>query len=239
MITKHTHSTQNHLRSCLIYLPSFISERGIEVVISVTKDNNYLLFPVTVENGDSLNYKQKQYGKGRQLEVDTADFPILAQTGIHDEIELEQTETITGKSISEITEIGRRMQYSRAGFLSEDEDIISVLKSDNHLVKGLRLTHPEIAKPLFHLWNIVLEGAKQEVWTYGAMRIAYILYNGRKIYINWQGGRGWQESIFNDEILGQYHLEMWIELDQSEKTFLSEKSTSRGYITKENSSIIF
>ena len=202
-------------------IPSpFITEYGMEIVIGHTKDSKYMLFHVTVENGNSLNYKKYQYGKGRQLDVDSTDFLTLARIGIHNETELYQTKMITGKSISEITKIGRPMQYSRAGFMSEDEDIISVLKCDNHLVKKLKLTHPEIARPLFHVWNIVLEGIKQGVWIFEKMQIEYIIYNGRKVYINWQGGRGWQESIFNDEILGQYHLEMWRELDQSEREFL-------------------
>ena len=104
--------------------------------------------------------------------------------------------------------------------MSEDEDIISVLKGDNHLVEKITLTHPELAKPLFHVWNIVLEGVKLKIWIFEKMNIEYILYNGRRVYIKWQGGRGYQESIFNDEVLGQYHLEMWRELDQNERNFL-------------------
>ncbi|MBI9036918.1 MAG: hypothetical protein JEY97_02185 [Bacteroidales bacterium] len=189
-------------------------------MIAFTKDENYLLFPVTMENGDSLNYKQYQYGKGLQKKVGTIDFPTLARSGLHDETELDQAKTITGKSISEITKDGHPMQYSREGFMSQDEDIISVLKYDNLLAKKLELTHRQLAKPLFHVWNIVLQGIKRDVWLFEQMDINYILYNGRKVFVNWQGGRGWQESIFNDEILGQYHLEMWREPDQEEKEFL-------------------
>jgi len=204
------------------------TEDGTEVVIGHTKAGEYILFPVTVENGDFLNYKKYQRGKGRQLEVDSTDFPALAKMGIHDEAALDRVRTITGKSISEITRIGRPMQYSRAGFISADENIISVLKGDNHLIKALNLIHPEMAKPLFHVWNIILEGVKQNVWTSEAMQVDYILYNGRQVYIKWQGGRGWQESIFNDEILGQYHLEMWRELDSSEKK-ISVRKLSHAY----------
>jgi len=205
-------------------IPSpFISDNGVEVLIAFTKDEKYLLFPVTLENGDSLNYKQRLYGKGFQCRVDSTDFPALARTGLHEEDELTGIKTITGKPISEITEMGRPMGYSRAGFMNQDEDIITVLKCDNRLVYQLNLTHPQVARPLFHIWNIVLQGINRDVWLFEQMRIEYILYNGRKVFIDWQGGRGWQESIFNDEILGQYHLEIWTKLLQSEEKYLSEK----------------
>jgi hypothetical protein len=205
-------------------IPSpFTTDSGTDIVIGCRKDGRYYLFPVTVENKGTLNYKKQQYSKGRQLSVDSTDFPILAKTGLHDEAELNRTRTITGKPISEITNIGRPMQYSRAGFMSESEDILSILTKDNRLVKQLESTHLEMAKPLFHVWNIVLQGIKQDIWLYEEMELEYILYNRRKVFIKWQGGRGWQESIFNDEILGQYHLEMWRTLDPSEKEFLNKK----------------
>jgi hypothetical protein len=222
----YNHKTYPLYPKTLSELPNIPSpcttEDGTEIVIAHIRNNEFFLFPVTVENGDLLNYKEYRYDKGQQLYVDFKDFPALAKNSIHDETELNRIKTITGKPISEITTISRPMQYSRAGFLAEDEDIISALKGDNRLVKALTLTHPELAKPLFHVWNIVLGGIKQKVWVFEKMNIDYLLYNGRKVYINWEGGRGWQESIFNDEILGQYHLILWRELEQSEKTFLMQ-----------------
>ena len=44
---------------------------------------------------------------------------------------------------------------SGVGFMEYDEDIISVLLGDNRLARKLKLTHPELARPLFHMWNIV------------------------------------------------------------------------------------
>jgi len=204
-------------------IPSpFTTENGIEVVICFTKDKKYTIIPVTVENEKLWYYENNGPGKGKQLDVDTIDFPILAKTGLHSEIELDQTKTITGRSIAEITDKGRPESSSGAGFMAHDEDIISVLKGDNQLVGKIGLSHPQIAKPLFHIWNIVLEGAEKGRWTSEAVKIEYILYNMRKIFLKW-GGRGWQESIFNDGILGAQHLEMWRELDKNEKAFLSAK----------------
>ncbi|MBN2285436.1 MAG: hypothetical protein JXI43_03220 [Tissierellales bacterium] len=196
------------------------TEKGLEIITAHTNDNNFMLFPITAENGDSMNYKKRLYGKGRQLFINSSDFPTLAATGFHSESELDATKSITGKSIIEITKIGRPMQYSRAGFLNENEDIISVLKNDNRIAKNLQLSHAEIAKPLFHVWNIVLEGINHNIWLFEEMGIDYIIYNGNRVYLKWQGGRGWQESIFNDESLGQYHLEVWREMNQYEISFL-------------------
>ena len=153
-------------------IPSpFTTNTGMEMVIGCRKDGKYHLFPITVENNGTLNYKKQQYGKGRQLEKDSLDFPALAKTGLHDEAELNRTRTITGKPVSEITNIGRPMQYSRAGFMSENENILSILTEDNRTVKQLKSTHPEMARPLFHVWNIILQGIKQDIWFYEEMEL--------------------------------------------------------------------
>jgi hypothetical protein len=207
-------------------IPSpFTTEDGEEIVIAITKVGKYMLIPVTIENGEPSDYDQPKRGKGRELELDTIDFPTLARTELHSEIELDQIKTITGRSISEITAIARPGQYSSAGFISQHEDIISVLKGDNRLVKRMGLTHQQIVKPLFHVWNLVLAGIHQGKWTDEAMNIKSILYHGREINLKFSG-KGFQESIFNDEILGEYHLEMWRELDQNERALLIEKYAS-------------
>ena len=193
------------------------TNNGMEIVICFTHDNRYCLIPVTHENGNPLDYKNNQwYGKGRQLDIDSTDFPTLARTGLHSEKELNKTKTITGKSISEITQIGRPEACSRAGFISNDEDIISVLKGDNKLVNMLGSTHRQIVKPLFHVFNVILTVKKDSE----RGNVKGIIYNNKNIYLKFWGSKGWQESIFNDEVLGQYHLEMWRELDQSEKEYL-------------------
>lgn len=189
-------------------------------MVAFTQDEKYVLIPVTVENGKPLNYKNKQwYGKGQQLEVDALDFPALARTGLHSEIELDQIKTITGSSIAEITKIGRPERYSGAGFMSHDEDIISVLRGDNRLVTHLGSIHPQMAKPLFHVFNIILTVKNDSK----RGNIGGVLYNKRKIYLNFWGAKGWQDSIFNDEILGYWQIEMWRDLDKEEKAFLSRE----------------
>ncbi len=202
-------------------LPSaYTAEDGTDIVVAFIRDEKYVLIPVTVENGKLLNYKNNQwFGKGRQLEVDASDFPTLARTGLHSEIELDKTKTITGRYITKITEIGRPERYSGGGFMSHDEDIISVLRGDNRMVTQLGSIHPEMAKPLFHVFNIILTVKKDSE----RGNIGGVLYNKRKINLKFWGAKGWQDSIFNDEILGYWQIEMCRDLDKEEKAFVSKE----------------
>jgi hypothetical protein len=189
---------------------------GTEIVVAFTKDKKYVCLPVTVENGEPLHYARAEgsMGKGNQLEVDTGDFPTLAETGLHAEIELDQTKTITGRSVAVITEIGRPGRSSGAGFMSQGEDIISVMKGDNRLVQKMGLTHSQTAKSLFHVWNLVFLPYQD---------IEFLMYNGKKVFFTIQGSRGWQDSIFDDEIQGRYNLKIWRELEREEKEFLDRR----------------
>lgn len=200
-------------------IPSPYSDRnGSEFVIVCTHDDRYTVMPATVENGDPLNYRQGQwYGKGRQLEVDAYDFPTLAKTGIHSEIELEQTKLITEKSVTQINLIGYPGKYSGAGFMGNDEDVISVMMGDNRYIKRLGLTHPRMSEPLFHVFNIILNVKTDS----HRGNVQAVIYNGRKISLGFWGAKGWQESIFDDEILGYWEIEMQRELDEDEQAFLS------------------
>ena len=73
-------------------LPSpYTLKEGTEIVVAFTKDEKYALITVTVENGHPLLYSRKiqdLYGKDRQLDADSGDFPVLAKTGLHSESEL-------------------------------------------------------------------------------------------------------------------------------------------------------
>jgi len=188
---------------------------GTEIVVAFTKEKKYVCFPVTVENGELMIYSHGGGGgKGKQLKVDSTDFPTLAETGLHSEIELDQTKTITNRSVAIITESGRPERSSGAGFMAHDEDILSVLKGDNRLVQQMGLTHPQTAKALFHVWNLVFMPYQD---------IEFLLYNGKRIYLEIRGSKGWQNSIFEDEIEGQYTLKIWRELESGEKAFLKKK----------------
>jgi hypothetical protein len=78
---------------------------------------------------------------------------------------------------------------------------------------------------MFHMWNLVLEQIK----AYRAKRrpyadVEYFLYHGKKIYFEAMDmTKGWQESIFEDEIFGGLHIRIRRDLDESETAFLAKK----------------
>jgi hypothetical protein len=160
--------------------PIFINDT-VETILIVTKDNKYALAPVTIENGKPLLYSYKvgtYLGKDKQLLVDEGDFATLAKTGLHSEDRLENIEAITGIPIRIINCTGRPKAYSISGFIADDEDIISVLKNDNRTVQNLGLTHPRLARPLFHIWNLILKEYELGKWGRFYDNIKYIHYNG-------------------------------------------------------------
>jgi hypothetical protein len=203
-------------------IPSpFRAPDGREYVIGTRTDGMYTIFLVTVENGGKLRYGENLwFEKGRQLEVDAADFPTLAQAGLHSGEELARTETITGRPVGEITRIGRPEQSSGVGFMAADEDIISVLAGDDRLVRKLDLTHPQLARPLFHVFNVI-----QTVMSHNEYRkrgdVQSIWYNDRVVELKFWGAKGWQESIFDDEILGYWEIEIRREPEEDELAFVS------------------
>jgi hypothetical protein len=194
---------------------------GREFAVCQTLDKKYTIIEVTVKNGDMLAYSQNQWwGAGRQLHVDALDFPTLAETGLHSEEELRQTYTITGKSVSDITRDGRPMAFSGTGFMAAEENIISVLVGDNRLVARMGFTHPDVVRPLFHVFNII-RAIKKDNLRGNIKDVLY--YNGNSISLKFWGAKGWQESIFNDEIQGYWQIEMQRELGEEEEAFLAER----------------
>ena len=77
---------------------------------------------------------------------------------------------------------------------------------DNRLVHKLGLTHPQMAKPLFQVWNIILKEIELGNWSRFWNNIRHIIYNGRKVILKAGGGKGWQISIFQDEIKGRFNI---------------------------------
>ena len=203
-------------------LPSpFTDEDGNEyIIIIITKEQRFGVVCVTVENKEAVRAK---FYRGNQLAVDEADFPTLAATDLHSDTELAAVQTITGKPIGQITEDGRPGRFSAAGFLAEDEDIISTLKGDNRIVKALDLTHPQMARPMFHVWNLILleldSGRLGRFWD----RINGFYYNGVQVSITVRGSKGFQQSIFNDDVRGSFNMDLFREPSADELNFLKLK----------------
>jgi hypothetical protein len=203
----------------------YVTEDGTEILTAILKNGKYVLMPVTVENGKPLHYSYRVptvYGKDQQLHVNHGDFPALARTGLHAEAELDAKDMITGMSVDLITYIGRPGRFSGAGFMAVDEDIISVLKGDNDLVRKLGLTHPQMAKPLYHVWNMILQEIECGRW--GRFSgIQCFFYNGNKVTLKAESMKGWQISIFHDEVQGRFDIDVHRMLTPAERLFLQEK----------------
>jgi len=183
---------------------------GNEYVVARTHDEQYAIIPVTLRN---------KGGICPQLIVDTLDFPHLAKTGLHSDKQLDSIRTITGRSLGEITRLGRPEGLSQAGFMAEDENIISVLKGDNQLVKRLGLTHPQLAKPLFHVLNMMDMDLKLDRWNMARHQwanITHFYYNDQIVHVTAEDTKGGQKSIFNDGIEGGFFIKLWRELKQEE-----------------------
>lgn len=207
------------------------TEDGSEIVIGLLKNEKYALIPVTQRKGEPWIPDQELWGIGDQLYVDAQDFPTLARTGLHSELELDRIKTITGRSISEITEDGRPDRSSGAGFMSAEEDIISVLKGDNRLVKSMGLTHPQMAKPLFHVWNL-LGQVGHEI----ADVCEFVLYNGQEVRIRAIRLKPGQLSLFNDGYRGGSDIDIWRDWEESEEEFIRKKY---GHLTAEQRDELF
>lgn len=202
-------------------LPSpLITDHGEEYVVAVTKENKYAIIQVTLGN---------DHGICPQLIVDTIDFPQLVHTGLHSEERLNSIRTITGRSLEEITDLGRPGGLSQAGFLADDENIISVIKADNHIVNQLGLTHPQLAKPIFHVLNMMDADLSLNRWNMARHQwenIRYFYYNNHEVFVEAEDTKGGQKSIFNDNIEGAFYIKLWRELEKDEIRYLKKQYNS-------------
>jgi len=141
--------------------------------------------------------------------------------------ELDEAQTITGRAIAEITRLGRPGGLSASGFMAADEDVISVLKGDNRLVSAMKLIHRELARPLFHVWNMIGTDLDLGRWNMAEHRwknIQSVRYHGKTVLLNAGDTKGSQKSIFEDGFDdGSFWIEINRELAADEKAFLTEK----------------
>jgi hypothetical protein len=200
-------------------LPSpFRGTDGEEYVVAITKQGAYAIMPVTLRNGRGIC--------GLQLWMDAEDFPFYALTGIHYDPCLDTIQWITGRHVDEITRLARPGALSQGGFLAEDEDIISVLRGDNRLVERLGMMHPEMARTLFHVLNMMDEDLELDRWNMAIHEWDHIrsfFYNGQEVLVRAYDTKGGQQSIFDDGIMGAFHIQLWRELTPEEEQFLSAK----------------
>jgi len=206
-------------------LPSpFLMDNEEEFVIAVTKDEKFAIIPVTLRNERNIC---------KQLVVDTTDFPHLANYGLHEEMQFKNLQTITGRSVEEITELALPGALSSSGFLAADEDIISVIKADNQLVAQMELTHPQLAKTIFHVLNMMDMDLSLNRWNMARHQwdnIKRFYYNDQTVFVEAFDTKGGQKSIFNDGLEGAFHIKIWRELSKEEQQYLENHY---GYLNME------
>lgn len=187
---------------------------GTELMVAVTSGGKHAIVPVTLKASE------------RQCDADAGDFPTLARSGRHSEIELDLTRTITGRSVIEIAELGRPGYLSDDGFLEVGEDVISILRHDNDTVTALGLTHPELARPLFYIWNMMNVDLNLNRWNMAEHRwkhVTAVLSHGRRVTLVAGDTKGGQLSIFADGIEGSFWIEITGELAEAERAFLKKR----------------
>lgn len=201
-----------------------IADDGRELVTALTLDGEWALVEVTVP--DWSKAEVRYFGENR-LRPDGDDFPTLARSGLHAEEELDRCRFINGRPLAAIDDLARPGRLSTAGFLAGDETVLSVLRGDDRLVRKLGFTHPQLARPLLHLWNFILQEQRHRrgEWVRGhAWRhFDHFLYNGKKISYEAHFTKGGQKSPFGDGIEGAAHVFLKREMEPAEAAFLEGK----------------
>ncbi|MCP5520493.1 MAG: hypothetical protein H7A46_02950 [Verrucomicrobiales bacterium] len=183
---------------------------GREFLTARTEQGDYVVVPVTITPGTEVRPWEAP------LTVDAEDFPTLADTGIHSNTELSQLQSITGRSLAEITRLARPGGLSSSGFLAADEDVRAVLVGDNRLVTRLGLTHPKLARPLLHVCNLIRTIHQES----GRRRTNEVFYEGHRLTLEIEFSRGGQQSIFDDGLDGAWAIRITRELEPTEQALI-------------------
>jgi len=202
----------------------FLASSGEEYVVAVTKNGKFAIVQVSLSNARAIC---------QQLIVDDLDFPELASTGLHSMERLGDTWNITGRSLEEITLLGRPNGLSKEGFLAEDEDVLAVIWNDNITVGQMGLSHPQLCKPLFHILNMIDFDLDLNRWNMAKHEwenITHFYYNGKKINIKAFDTKGGQKSIFDDDLEGSFCIELTRDYTAMEMSFLE---THYGFLSHE------
>jgi HEAT repeat protein len=184
---------------------------GTELVLAFLQNGKYGIVPATLKEADG------------QCRADGRDFPTLEATGLHSVVELERARIITGRSVGEIADLARPGALSTDGFLAADEEVVDVLKDDNRTVSALGLTHADLARPLFHVWNMMgtdLDLGRWNMSTHRWGNVTALMSHGRLVTLAARDSKGGQFSIFADGLDGAFTIEIDTALTDAEQAFL-------------------
>lgn len=190
-------------------LPSPAKTReGRHLVLARLQSGQVSYFDVTVEQAGVRDVPSGQDNKGNQLLISHSEHPAVS---------------MTGKSVAEITIDAWPGAASWAGFLCRDETILTRLSADDQLVKQMNFTHQQLAFPVFHTWNLIREYEQHSRHRLPEdQQVEGFYYNNQFVELRFQGGRGWQTSIFNDSLTGSYQIQAMSEKAPERQVFFSD-----------------
>lgn len=159
-------------------------------------EGTYLSYELA-SNGDMVTGSAKQVREipsgltpdQRYTETESSGFHIGA---VNSNEVIDRMTTLTAKPIEEIEWDARPGGLSSDGFLGEGERFKERLKTDNNFVRSRGFTHQQLAEPLFAVMNILDRIA--------ATRFNDFTYRGHHYGARYESYRGFQESLFNDNL---------------------------------------
>ncbi|MBE0565594.1 MAG: hypothetical protein IH621_06555 [Krumholzibacteria bacterium] len=199
-------------------LPSPLDARGREYVIVELKDGTFGLIDVT------------RADHPEQVSADD-EFPHLAATGLHDQAGLAFLTSLNGRPLADIDRDARPGALSADGFLAADESVRAVITGDDRLVRAMGLTHPDLARPLWHIWNLMQIDLDLGRWNMAHHRwenIRRMKYNGCWIFLDAHDTKGGQQSPFGDGLEGAFWMVFWRPVPVAEQEWLHERYGHHG-----------
>ena len=112
---------------------------------------------------------------------------------------------------------------SSEGFLAADESVRSVLRGDDHLVRAMGLTHADLARPLFHVWNLIQTDLALGRWSmpdHQWRNVHAVRYHGHWVALDAHDTKGGQRSPFDDGLEGAFWMVLHRALSPADKEFL-------------------
>jgi hypothetical protein len=133
--------------------------------------------------------------------------------------------------VDDVTAAARPGALSTGGFLAADEDILSVLHGDNELVAAMGLTHADLARPLFHVWNLMQADLALDRWSmrhHQWRNVEALKYHGHWVLLDAHDTKGGQQSPFRDGLEGAFWIVIRRPLDAAEAAFLHDRYAGVG-----------
>jgi hypothetical protein len=193
-------------------LPSPLDVDGREYVIIELRDGTFGLADVT------------RADHPEQMLADD-EFPHLAATGLHDQAQLAALTHINGRSLEDIDRDARPGGLSEDGFMAADETVRAVMAGDDRSVRAMGLTHPMLARPLWHIWNLVqtdLQLGRYNMARHRWDNVQRLKYNGKWITLDAHDTKGGQQSPFGDGLEGGFWMVFWRPMSMDEQQWLHQ-----------------